>query len=192
MGLKEVRKRILENAEPELKEALQREYKKGTSKNLQKKAIKQAKIELSKAPEYSYDVIEDALRKCDGLVSFAAEELKCPVDVLRGYIKKSKRLREALFTIRERNIDLVEGELMKRIVEKKDPILMMFYLKNMGVHRGWTNEKAKAGSSLDKPIYIKIQPASPEVSTSKKAIKPVDIKLLPQKVESNEEDYIDI
>lgn len=174
-------------------EALEKEYnkrKKATSKKI-KAAWKEKKKSLPKPalPTFSNEDVIAALKSSSGLISFAAEKLQVPVDYLKNQIKKSKTLRDSLFEVRETNIDIVENEVMQRILEKKDSILMMFYLKNMGAHRGWNNERMKAGSSSDKPIYIKIQPVGfiPE-----KGKKLPEVKISPKVEALDDPDIIDV
>jgi len=106
------------------------------------------------------DKIAESLKENAGLISYSAQKLGLPLDVLKYHIKKSKYLRSILFDIRDSNIDIVENEVMNRIKDKKDPILMMFYLKCMGKDRGWVEKSEKAGDRPDRPIHIKIMPVA--------------------------------
>jgi hypothetical protein len=55
--------------------------------------------------------IEKALIKSTGLISYASQELNCPVEVLKKLIIKSKQLRGLLDELRNVMIDAAENTL---------------------------------------------------------------------------------
>jgi hypothetical protein len=106
----------------------------------------------------TFEEVEKALIKCNGLITYTAGELKCPVELVKKQIRKYKTLRILVSQLRDAMIDAAEDTLMYRIVEKRDMIASMFLLKTLGKKRGWV-ETEKAGGTIDKPVFIKILPA---------------------------------
>ena len=145
------------------------------------------------------DDIAKALWNTGGLLKHTAAELGCELSILKGQIKKSKQLRDLLFTIRETCLDEVEDVLFKRITGDGDMgkikdgsgILTMFYLKCLGKHRGWIDRPEKAGGSANKPVYIKILPVGVDAEEPRKAGRPkkmyAEIKVLPEDTRTQEE-----
>jgi len=112
--------------------------------------------------------IEKALIKTTGLISYASQELNCPVETLKKLIIKSKQLRGLLDELRNVMIDAAENTLLYRVVDKRDLIASMFLLKTIGKKRGWVEKEDKAGSSADKPVFIKILPVDSNGNTEGK------------------------
>jgi DNA-binding protein H-NS len=126
--------------------------------------IKKAYERVPKVIEPGAGTIEEALKNNAGLLTYTAQELNIPIEVLKKAITKNKQLRETLIELREGMVDLAEQTLLWRIKEKKDLIASMFLLKSIGKHRGWIEGPTKAGISADKPIYIRILPVNGEVN----------------------------
>ena len=146
----------------------------------------------------TFDEVAKALWSTGGILKHSSVQLGCSIDDLKEVIKKSKKLRELLFTIRETCLDEVERTLYSRITGDGDlakikdgsGILTMFYLKCLGKHRGWIDRPDKAGESSKKPIYIKILPVGGEVE-EKKIGRPkklyAEAKVLPSPSQTQEE-----
>jgi hypothetical protein len=117
------------------------------------------KVDLYSIPTM---VITDLMKHHAGLLSFVANALSCDLDSLKSFIAKNKKLKTLLLDIREANLDIVENVVLKRIKDEKSDQLAMFYLRNLGVQRGWNNEKVGVGGSSSKPLYIKILPVGPD------------------------------
>jgi|GEM_PF-1248848 len=130
-----------------------RSIKKEKEKDI-KDVVEKKDYELDKKTQ---DEIEAAIRLTGGWLSKTAKELGMPVEKVKAAIKRNKRLKEVLFETKEHLLDLVEDTLFERIIEKKDVLGAMFWLKCQGQHRGWI-DKPKNGGSADKPIHIKITP----------------------------------
>jgi hypothetical protein len=117
---------------------------------------------------FSYDQVEEAIKKSGGYITTAAEQLNCSVTTVRKYLKESKQLRELLFETRERWLDIAETELTALIQEpwaktrdtKSKVAAILFYLKCQGKDRGWIDRAdwVKPGVSQDKPLFIRIMP----------------------------------
>lgn len=116
------------------------------------------------------DEIERALIASNGLITYAAEKLKCPVDVIKKQIKRYKGLRDVLMNLRDAFLDAAEDTMIYRITEKRDLIASMFVLKTIGKHRGWVEKVEKAGDSVNNPVFIKILPVDGvgHINTDKK------------------------
>ncbi len=106
----------------------------------------------------SAEEVERALIASNGLISYAAEKLQCPVEVVKKQIKKYKFLKEALNNLRDAFLDAAENTMLYRVTEKRDLIASMFVLKTIGKHRGWVEKAEKAGDSAQNPVFIKILP----------------------------------
>ena len=102
---------------------------------------------------YTEQEIIDAIRSCGGYLTHVAAALKCPVESLKKEIDRNKKLKLALMESKESCIDLAQSKLMER-VKNGDLLAIMFYLK---CQAGWDDRPGKkAGSSEDKPLFIKI------------------------------------
>ena len=119
--------------------------------------LKALPVAVDEIDKKTQDEIEEAIKLTGGWLSKTAKELGMPVEKVKAAIKRNKRLKDVLFETKEHLLDLVEDTLFERIMEKKDVLGAMFWLKCQGQHRGWI-DKPKAGSSADKPIHIKITP----------------------------------
>jgi hypothetical protein len=120
-------------------------------------AIPNTGTAIVKAP--TFDEVERALIKCNGLITYAAAELNCPIELVKKTIQRYKILRILVDQLRDGMIDAAEDTIMYRITEKRDSIAAMFLLKTIGKGRGWIEkEDRKAGDTADKPVYIKILP----------------------------------
>lgn len=102
--------------------------------------------------------IERALIASNGLITYAAEKLKCPVEVVKKQIKRYKNLREVLMNLRDAFLDAAEDTMLYRVTQKRDLIASMFVLKTIGKHRGWVEKVEKVGDSVNNPVFIKILP----------------------------------
>lgn len=85
---------------------------------------------------YKNDVIEEALRACDGKVSLAAERLGCAQSTIYSRIENSPKLREVVEESRTALVDLAETKL-REAVEAGQIAAICFVLKCQGKSRGW-------------------------------------------------------
>lgn len=151
-GIPKTKKVVEEVVEDKIEEKVEEKVEEETPQEL--KALPVAVDEIDKKTQ---DEIEEAIKLTGGWLSKTAKELGMPVEKVKSAIKRNKRLKDVLFETKEHLLDLVEDTLFERIMEKKDVLGAMFWLKCQGQHRGWI-DKPKAGSSADKPIHIKITP----------------------------------
>ena len=151
--------------------------KEGEKRPQKRKAPKN--IELSK------EEIISIIRGCGGYIKDIAEELQVSPDRTRNLIKRTKEYREALFDAREDSLDIAESQLMHKVKEG-NLLAIMFKLKCHGQDRGYIESpQKKPGSSIDKPLYIKLMPVQIGENSEKKIGRPKkefgEIKILPEK-----------
>jgi len=115
----------------------------------------------------SLQEIEQALIKSNGLITYAAQELKCPIDVVKKAIRKFKTLRTLVMQLREVMLDAAEDTLLYRVTEKRDIIATMFLLKTIGKRRGWIEGPERSGETASKPVYIKLLPVGTDYTEGK-------------------------
>lgn len=111
----------------------------------------------------------NAIKEVDGYISLVAEKIGVPSSEVKEFVNKSKKLQVLINEIKEAQIEKVEKTLYDSILEKKNPLLLMFYLKCQGQNRGWIDRPTKAGGSEDKPIYIKIMPVTNNLPPGEKS-----------------------
>lgn len=130
----------------------------GLEEKQEKKKTKKSSIPAVIIKEPTFDEVEASLKKNSGLISYTAQDLQCPTEVLKKIIKRNKALRNLLFDLRETILDVAEDTLLYRMREKQDGIVAMFVAKCLGKNRGWVEKPDKAGSSAQKPVFIRILP----------------------------------
>lgn len=91
----------------------------------------------------SEDIIK-ALRKTKGLISLAADELKCDRKTIYNHVKKSAAVRDALEEARGRNLDLAESKLFAAI-DDGQPWAITYYLSRIGRERGYGDRNELTG-----------------------------------------------
>jgi len=111
----------------------------------------------------------NAIKEVDGYISLVAERIGVPASEVKEFVNKSKKLQVLINEIKEAQIEKVEKTLYDSILDKKNPLLLMFYLKCQGQQRGWVDRPTKAGGSEDKPIYIKIMPVTNNLPPGEKS-----------------------
>jgi len=109
---------------------------------------------------YSLDEVAEALRKTDGLVTYAAKRLKCTYQTVIHYIARYPELEEVREQAREGLIDLSESKLVSKI-KAGNLDAVKYHLDRIGKKRGYVVRSELAGVS-DQPINIKIVPAKPK------------------------------
>lgn len=132
--------------------------KKKEEKKIAKAEGKQIVVPAFIVNEPTYEEVESSLKKNTGILSYTAKDLQIPLEILKKIIKKNKNLRNLLFDLRETIVDIAEQTLLSRMINKEDAIAAMFVLKCIGKGRGWVEKPDKAGSSSQKPIFIRILP----------------------------------
>jgi hypothetical protein len=78
-----------------------------------------------------------ALERSGGIVTAAAKSLHISRDTLYERLKVDEAVRQVLASVREKNLDLAEGQLLRMIKEGDGPSVR-FFLRTVGRHRGYS------------------------------------------------------
>lgn len=78
----------------------------------------------------------DVLEKNHGMVSITAKRVGITRDTILAWRKQDKRFNEACEEIQNRNKEMVESVLMKKILDEENLGAVCFYLKTKG---GWSS-----------------------------------------------------
>ena len=93
---------------------------------------------------YTPEQIIEALRKTKGLIGLAADELKCDRKTIYNHVKRSAAVREALESVRERNLDVAESKLLGAI-DTGESWAITYYLSRIGRERGYSDRSELTG-----------------------------------------------
>ena len=93
---------------------------------------------------YTPEQIIEALRKTKGLIGLAADELKCDRKTIYNHVKRSAAVREALESVRERNLDVAESKLLGAI-DTGESWAITYYLSRIGRERGYGDRSELTG-----------------------------------------------
>jgi hypothetical protein len=102
------------------------------------------------APKYTDEEVADAIEQADGVLSDAAEILKCSTTTVYNYVNESEALQTVLYLAREKRKDKYEKALDKRRDAGSDAAII-FYLKTQAKDRGYIER-----SELDTNININV------------------------------------
>jgi len=91
-----------------------------------------------------------ALEATAGIITHAAAMLKCHRTTIREYIRRYPQVEIALEDVREKMLDLTEGELIKQI-KKGNMTAITFYLRTQGKARGYSD---RTQVDLTGPIQV--------------------------------------
>lgn len=95
-------------------------------------------------PKYSTELIAQALKDANGLVSLAARKLGCSDVTIYKRLKRSPLLQEVLETKRAELVDLAEAKLRTAILSG-EPWAIAMTLKTLGKQRGYTERHELSG-----------------------------------------------
>ncbi len=95
---------------------------------------------MAKTERYTAEQIALALKASMGLVSVAAEKLKCSDSTVRTYIDRYPSVKQAQLDSREQMIDLAEASLV-RAVRKGEGWAVALMLKTLGKSRGYVEKQ---------------------------------------------------
>lgn len=91
-------------------------------------------------PRYSDKVLEDALRKCQGMIYVAAKALGCSPNTIKARLEKSERLR-ALVEAESGYIDDVAELRLASAIINGEPWAIKYRLSTKGKSRGYTEKQ---------------------------------------------------
>lgn len=96
-------------------------------------------------PRYTPQQMIEAVAATRGMVTFAAERLRCDPEAVRNYVKRHPAVAQALREERERTTDIAELKLFQAIQQGK-AWAIMFYLKTQGKGRGYVERHELTGA----------------------------------------------
>jgi hypothetical protein len=105
-------------------------------------------------PERTPEEVASALLKADGLVTFAAKQLRLAPKTVYEYINKYPIVKQALEDARTGMGDAAESKLYRN-VRSGDQRALEFYLKTIHKSRGYVERQELAGVE-DRPIAVNI------------------------------------
>lgn len=105
--------------------------------------------------KYSDETLIKTLEDSFGLVSVAARAIGCSKKHIYDRIKGSKKVAQALESIRESTIDIAESSLIDQIMER-NTTATIFYLKTQGKSRGYVEKSELEINPSGNPIPLKI------------------------------------
>lgn len=95
---------------------------------------------------YKPEDIIKALRKTKGMISLAADELKCDRKTIYNHVKRSAAVRDALEETRGRNLDVAESKLLAAI-DAGELAAIFYYLSRIGRERGYGDRSELTGAN---------------------------------------------
>jgi len=95
-------------------------------------------------PKLTADEVIEALKKHQGLAALAADSLGVTAQTIYNYRDKYPSVAEAIFHLREKRHDVVEGKLWGRI-NNDDTTAIIFYLKTQAKGRGYVERQELTG-----------------------------------------------
>ena len=101
--------------------------------------------EATRPSDHTDEAIQLALIEARGVIKAAARKLKCGRSPLSRYISASEELtqfRKDCFNI---FLDEVEETYFDKMIETKDKIMLIFFLKCHGKERGWVERQEITG-----------------------------------------------
>ena len=96
-------------------------------------------------PKLTAGEVIEALKKHQGLAALAADSLGVTVQTIYNYRDKYPSVAEAIFHLREKRHDVVEGKLWSRI-NSDDTTAIIFYLKTQAKGRGYVERYEHGGT----------------------------------------------
>jgi hypothetical protein len=103
---------------------------------------------------YSVAEVRAAILREQGLITAAADRLKCVPSTVYDYIKRYPEVKAAVEEARARTGDLAEGKLFQHLKDGQ-PWAVQFYLKTQGKDRGYVERQEVAGVEAT-PVAINI------------------------------------
>jgi hypothetical protein len=98
-----------------------------------------------KTERYTTDQVIQALRDTKGMITIAAERLRCNPDTVRNYVNRYPTVKAALQEQREGVLDVAELALM-RAVQNGESWAIAFVLRTIGRGRGYVEKQEQEHS----------------------------------------------
>ncbi len=100
--------------------------------------------------KYTIDQVAGALREGNGILSVAAQILRCHRNTIYNYLEDDPELKDLVEECRETLVDEAEQVLLKKIKEEEDIRCVMFVLRTLGRHRGYNSRPGYAAEEPSK------------------------------------------
>lgn len=131
---------------------------------------RKSKVQVKKA------LIEE-LGKASGIVTYACDKVGVSRVTFYNYYKADKKFAEQVDHVMEKQIDVVEAALLKRI-KSEDTTAIIFYLKTKGRTRGYVeaveHDHKRINVTIEDEIdYSKLSDSALEEIANAKKVKPV-------------------
>lgn len=94
--------------------------------------------------EYTNEQIIQALKETKGLITLAADKLRCSTDTIRNRAKKVKAVEQVLNDEREKLVDTAELALNKAVLSG-EAWAVTLVLKTIGKNRGYVERQEVTG-----------------------------------------------
>jgi len=107
---------------------------------------------MAKTSEFTPEQIAEALIKSGGLVSYAADILKCSRKTVYNYINDNDICKEAKIDAKEKKHDFVEGKLME-LIKGGNVTAVIFYCKTQLKERGYVERQEVTGKDGENITY---------------------------------------
>lgn len=108
---------------------------------------------MAKTNQFTAEQVAQALTRANGLVSFAAQILKCSPTTVYAYIERYSTVKQAQLDARELTLDIGEASLIKA-AKKGEGWAVCFLLKTLGKHRGFV-EKTETDMNINGELTVK-------------------------------------
>ncbi len=99
--------------------------------------------------KYTMDQVAEALREGNGILSVAAQILRCHRNTIYNYLEDYPELKDFVEECRETLVDEAEQVLLKKVKEE-DIRCVMFVLRTLGRHRGYSSRPHYAAEEPSK------------------------------------------
>ena len=99
--------------------------------------------------KYTKDQVAEALREGNGILSVAAQILGCHRNTIYNYLEDDPELKDIVEERRETLVDEAEQVLLKKVKEE-DIRCVMFVLRTLGRHRGYSSRPHYAAEEPSK------------------------------------------
>lgn len=99
-----------------------------------------------KTERYTTEQVIAALRQAKGMVTIAAQALKCEPRTVRNYIDRYPTVKQACDDERAQVLDIAELRLYQAI-QDREPWAITFTLKTIGKDRGYVDRQEVTGAN---------------------------------------------
>lgn len=95
---------------------------------------------MAKTERYKTEQVAQALHEAKGMITIAAQKLRCNPETVRNYIKRHASVAQACQDERDMMTDIAELALY-RAIQNGEPWSVSLYLRTIGRHRGYVEKQ---------------------------------------------------